>query len=461
MFAIIATVTISLMILATALYVAAEFATVAARRTRISQLAAEGNRTAQTLLPFLEDSKALDRYVAACQVGITISSLILGAYAQSAFAERLVEPLSLLLARVGQAATPDTAVAAAQTISVILVLAAVTTLQVVLGELLPKSVAIQFPERVALAVMWPMLISLKLFMPLIWIFNGSATLLLRLLGQTAEGTSGRAHSPEEIELLVTESHEGGLLDDNERRMLRNAFRLRDLTARQVMIHRTKILAAPLNVSVDELLQLTIQAGISRIPLYRETIDDIVGFVHVKDVFRLHVQGRQDVQSVMRHVHFVPETLPVEDVWRQLSIGGQYLAIAFDEFGGTAGLITFEDLVEEIFGELQDEFDDEMATVARDKEGRVYLRGDLLVTDVNEYLELDLPVEAADTLGGLIFSELGHLPQEGEEVQFGTTVIRVEKTEDFSVREVSLLLPPGEEGDDAELPFIEWEIGEHD
>jgi CBS domain containing-hemolysin-like protein len=174
-----------------------------------------------------------------------------------------------------------------------------------------------------------------------------------------------------------------------------------------------------------------------------------------------VQGRQDVQSVMRHVLFVPETLPVEDVWRQLSIGGQYLAIAFDEFGGTAGLITFEDLVEEIFGELQDEFDDEMATIARDKEGRVYLRGDLLVSDVNEYLELDLPVEAADTLGGLVFSELGHLPQKGEEVEFGTTIMRVEKTEDFSVLEVSLLLPPSEEGDNAELPFIEWEVGEHD
>lgn len=466
MFVLVATATISFMIFATALYVAAEFATVSARRTRVSQLAAQGDRSAQALLPFLEDSKALDRYVAACQVGITISSLVLGAYAQSAIAERLVAPLSDLLAQTGQAASPEVAVVAAHTIAVISVLIVITALQVIVGELLPKSIAIQFPERVAMAVTWPMMLSLKLFMPLIWLFNGNATLILRLLGYKVNENPVRAHSPEEIELLVTESHEGGLLDDNERRMLRNAFRLRDLSARQVMVHRTKMLAAPLDVGARELLQMTIEAGFSRIPLYRETVDDIVGFVHVKDVFRLHVQGREDagdvgVQSVMRKVLFVPETLPVVDVWRQLSTGGQYLAVAFDEFGGTAGLITFEDLVEEIFGELQDEFDDEMATVARDKEGRVYLRGDLLVSDVNEYLELHLPVEAADTLGGLLFSELGHLPEAGEEVEFGNTVIRVEITEDFSIREVSLLLPPGDEGDDAQLPFSEWEVGEHD
>jgi CBS domain containing-hemolysin-like protein len=458
MFLLIAFVTISLMILANALYVAAEFATVSSRRTRITQLATQGDRFAQALLPILEDHKSLDRYVAACQIGITISSLILGAYAQNAIAVRLVEPVGDLLARIGWAASAEAAAVAAGTASVVGVLIAITTLQVVLGELFPKSIAIQYPERIATLLIWPMKISLALFTPLIWIFNGSATLLLRLLGYNGVDKAGRAHSPEEIELLVTESHEGGLLEDSERRMLRNAFRLRELSARQVMVHRTKMLAAPLDITVEELLQQAIEAGFSRIPLYRDSIDDIVGFVHVKDVFRLHVERREQVQSVMRDVLFVPETLPVVDVWQQLNSGGQYLAIAFDEFGGTAGMITLEDLIEEIFGELQDEFDDEMAVVARDKEGRVYLRGDLLVSDVNEYLDLDLPVEAADTLGGLVFSQLGRLPGVGDEVKFGETVIRVEITEDFSIREVSLLLPPGS---DAQLPFTEWEVADHD
>lgn len=447
-------VTIGLMLLLTALYVGAEFATVAARRTRVSQMAAQGDSLAKMLLPYLEDSRKLDRYVAACQVGITISSLVLGAYAQGAIAERLVEPLSGALAGV---VSPAAAARLSQSIAVIGVLVLITALQVIIGELFPKSLAIQYPEGMARAVVWPMRISLVLFALPIWLFNGSAILLLRLLGRENRGEGGRAHSAEEIELLVTESHEGGLLDDNERRLLRNALRLRDLTARQVMVHRTRIVAASLRTSAVDLMRLAISEGFSRIPLYRESIDDIVGFVHVKDVFRLYHQGISDVGDVVREVVYVPETLAVSDVWDQLDLQNRYLAIVFDEFGGTAGLLTLEDLIEEIFGELQDEFDDEAAVIARDKEGRIYLRGDLLVSDVNEYLELELPEETADTLSGLVFSRLGRPPVRGDEARFGNVVIRVETMEDLGVGEVSLLLPPGE----TDSPFSEWDIAEHD
>ena len=447
-------VTISLMILLTALYVGAEFATVAARRTRIGQMAAQGDPLARMLLPYLEDSRKLDRYVAACQVGITISSLVLGAYAQGAIATRLVEPLSNLL---GAVVSPTTAVRLGTSISVIGVLIFITALQVILGELLPKSLALQNPEGLARAVVWPMRLSLLLFALPIWLFNGSANLLLRLAGRDTHAAAGRAHSAEEIELLVTESHEGGLLDDNERRLLRNALRLRELTARQVMVHRTRITAAPVHTTALELMQLAVEAGYSRIPLYRQSIDDIVGFVHVKDVFRLYHQGASDVAGVVREVVYVPETLSASDVWDRLEERGSYLAIVFDEFGGTAGLLTLEDLIEEIFGELQDEFDDEAAIIARDKEGRIYLRADLLVTDVNEYLELELPEDAADTLSGLVFSSLGRPPVVGDEARFENVVIRVEMMEDLGVGEVSLTLPPRE----ADSPFTEWDIAEHD
>jgi CBS domain containing-hemolysin-like protein len=150
-------------------------------------------------------------------------------------------------------------------------------------------------------------------------------------------------------------------------------------------------------------------------------------------------------------------MPVLDVWERLSVGGNYLAIVFDEYGGTAGMITFEDLIEEIFGELQDEFDDEMALIARDREGRVYLRGDLLIADVNEYLELNLPNEVADTLSGLLFSQLGRSPNVADEVMFGETQIRVEAMEDLGVSEVSLQLPPT----DDVTPFSEWEVADHE
>jgi len=203
--------------------------------------------------------------------------------------------------------------------------------------------------------------------------------------------------------------------------------------------------------------MAIEAGFSRIPLFRESIDDIVGFVHVKDLFRIHNEGSSDAALVVRDVVYVPETLSINDVWDQLDLRNRYLAIVFDEFGGTAGLLTLEDLIEEIFGELQDEFDDEAAIIARDKEGRIYLRGDLLIADVNEYLELDLPEETADTLSGLIFSLLGRPPVAGDEARVGEVLIRVETMEDLGVGELSLQLPPREGG----THFSEWDVADHE
>jgi CBS domain containing-hemolysin-like protein len=451
------------MISVNGLYVAAEFATVSARRTRISQMAAQGNRMAQRLLPILESSKSLDDYVAACQVGITLSSLVVGAYGQNVIASLLISPVSSLiqfadplLTSMNIEAGSTLTETAAASISATIVLVTLTILQVIMGELFPKSVAIQYPERVALGVVVPMKWSLTILRPFIWLFNGSSTLILRLMGRSFKEDGAQFHSPAEIELLVTESHEGGLLDDSERQMLRNAFRFRELTARQVMLHRTKLVAAPVGSSIPELLDLAIESGYSRIPMYAESIDEITCFVHVKDLFRLHLEGDDEIEPILREIVYVPETLPVVDVWERLSSRRKYLAIVFDEYGGTAGLITFEDLIEEIFGELQDEFDDETALVAQDKEGRVYLRGDLLVSDVNEYLNLSLP-DTADTLSGLIFSKLGRAPAVGDQLSFEDTVIRVEEMADLGVSEISLVLPQT----DSKAPFGEWEVAEHE
>ncbi len=454
---------ISVMIFFNALYVAAEFATVSSRRSRINQLAGQGNNLALRLAPIINDSHKLDNYVATCQIGITISSLVLGTYGTRVMAPLLEEPINRLLDTLlpffsslglsGNAVSTGLAV----TIAALLVLALNTTLQVIMGELFPKSVAIQFPERLAMAVVVPMQISQILFTPLIWFFNGSGRFALHLLGRDMVGEGAHFHSPEEIELLMTESHQNEMLTDEERRMLRNAFRLRELTARQVMLHRTKLVAAPETSTVLEILDLSLEHGFSRIPIYGESVDDVKGFVHVKDVFRLHVQGETAIKSVVRKPLYVPETMPVVDVWEKLNKGEQYMAIVFDEYGGTAGLLTFEDLIEEVFGELQDEFDDEMALISRDKDGRVYLRGDLLVVDVNEYLELQLP-EDHDTLSGLVLSELGRRAKIGDKVSVGKTILRVEALADPGVSEVSITLPPMEVSEDS---FIEWEVIDHD
>ncbi|GBL37655.1 UPF0053 protein YhdP [Anaerolineaceae bacterium] len=266
----------------TALYVGAEFAVVKSRRTRISQLAASGNRFARQLLPILEDSRKLDQFVAACQVGISLTGLLLGAYGEAVLAPRLAPLLG---------GTQSHSLAAT------IVLLLLTILLVLLGELIPKSLALQYPHRTALASMLPMRASQIIFAPLIWLLNGSALVLLRLLGRSAAPVRGSLHSAEEIEQLVEDSHAGGVLDADERQMLRNTLRLRDRVARQVMTPRTRLYAAPADSSVHALLQGACEAGHSRIPLYRNTIDQIIGFVHIKDVLRLQVQGRENLAEI--------------------------------------------------------------------------------------------------------------------------------------------------------------------
>lgn len=452
----------AILIFFNALYVAGEFSTVSSRKTRISQMAARGNSLATQLLPVIENSQSLDRYVAACQLGITLSSLTLGAFGERFIAHRLVAPLSdamaavePLLSSLGISVTTAGGVAA-ESVAIMFVLLFLTTLQVIFGELLPKSVAIQFPERLALGVIFPIKWSIFIFQPLIWLFNGSGRLILNLFDLDNGDVRVQAHSAAEIEILVTESHEGGLLDDEERQMLRNAFRLRDLTARQVMVHRTRIVAASTDSSVLDLLNVAVDSGHTRIPLYQEDIDDIMGFVHIKDLFHLYVAQNNNLVEILRDVVHVPETMAALNVWETLQNKRQYMAVVFDEYGGTAGLITLEDLIEEVFGEVQDEFDDEMAIMTFDQAGRrVHLRGDLLVADVNEYLDLNLPDEEASTISGLIFHALGRPPEEGEEVTFEDTTVRIEQMVDLGVSEVSLKI-----GANEPVPHVEeWGIVE--
>ncbi len=412
---------VSLMIFLNALYVGAEFATVGSRRTRIQQMAANGNKSAQKLLPYLTDHKKLDDYVATCQVGITISSLAL-----AIVGEKLVAPL--LPFNTGDDVSP---------ISTIIVLALFTVLQVIMGELFPKSIAVQFPEKLALAVLTPIRWSQFVLRPIIWVCNGTAKLLLRLMGREYKDGHGHIFAPEEIEILVSESHEGGLLEDDERQYLRNAFRLRDLNAKQVMVHRTKLVAADIDTSASALLALALKVGYTRIPVYRENIDNIVGFIHIKDAFRLQVAGDEDIKPVVRKLLEVPETLPALELWERLNRERHYIAIVFDEHGSTTGMISLEDLIEEIFGELQDEFDHENALMRRNADGRLHLRGDLLVSDVNEYLELALPEDDADTIGGLVFMSLGRRPEVGDETVINNMKLRVERMDDVRVAEVSL------------------------
>jgi putative hemolysin len=441
MILIVTFVVVALLILINALYVAGEFSSVSARRSRIIQLAAGGKRLAKALLPILQESDRLDHYIAASQVGITLSSIVLGIYGERQIAP-LLEPW---IARLpfGLDASAGGRVAAAS-IASILVLMVLTTLQVILGELVPKSLAIQYPERVAMATVLPVRWSADfLLRPLIAILNGSGILILRLLGVDGPREHAHVHSPEEIVILLRDSHRGGLIDADERQFLQRVLRTSEIHVGEVAIPRPRLVAAQADQPVAEVLKLTAESAFTRIPVYEQHIDDMIGFVHLRDLFTLYRQDPEaGVGSIVREAPFVPETLTIGEVWERLDEAGSYLAIVFDEYGGTSGLVTREDLLEEIFGEIQDEFDIERALITPDGEGRFVVRGDILITNLNDILEIDLPCDRASTVGGLIMEELGRVPAPADRVEVHGISLRVEAVTQNSVTAVRVTLPSG-------------------
>ncbi len=421
---------VALMISINALFVAGEFSSVSARKTRIAQLAEEGNALARTLLPILQDPKKLDNYIAASQVGITLSSIVLGIYGERQIAP-LLEPwisrLPLGLASGAIAAT--------------LVLTFLTILQVVLGELVPKSVGIQYPERLALVTVLPVKWSADyLLKPLIVILNGSGALILRLLGIATHHEHAHIHSPEEIVILVRESHRGGLLDADERQFLQNVFRSSRTQAGDIAIPRNRMVAASIDRPVGQVLEMAAESAFTRIPIYEDHIDQIVGFVHLRDLFALR-RSKPDasLRSILRPVPYVPESLSLPALWDRLDQAQSYLAIVLDEYGGTSGLVTREDLIEELFGELQDEFDNERALITPAGEGRVVVRGDMLITNLNDMLEIALPSDTASTVGGLIMERLGQVPLVGDTVVIEGTTLQVEAVAHNSATSVRITL----------------------
>jgi CBS domain containing-hemolysin-like protein len=427
---------VALMVGFNALYVAGEFAAVSARKTRIAQAANTGNRLAKRLLPVLEDPQRLDNYIAASQVGITLSSIVLGIYGQRQVAP-LIEPLLLRLPFLDEQA-------AAAGVAAIIILILFTTLQVVLGELVPKSLAIQYPERVAMSTVIPMRLSADwILRPLIVVLNGSGALLLRLLGLGHGGGHQHVHSPEEIQLLIQQSHRGGLLDTRGQELLNNAFRISNLDVADVAVPRTQIAAIYVETAVGDALRFTVDSGHTRIPVYEEDIDHIVGFVHVKDLFQFYKATAEQggIRQIVRKVTFVPQTTLLKEVWNRLKEEQNYLAIVLDEFGGTMGMVTWEDLLEALFGELQDEFDEaEEPHIVRAGKQEYVIRGETPISYLNSRFELALPTEHVHSAGGLVISLLNRLPEPGDVVEIDGVQMRVETVDDRAVETIMLRLP---------------------
>ena len=410
-----AVLVVAVLILVNAVYVAAEFAAVSARRSRIKQLAEEGNPLASWLVPILEKPESLDRYIAACQIGITVSGLVLGAYAQATIAGAL---------------TPWVAAAGlqestAQSVSIGIVLLLLTVAQVIFAELVPRSLALQYPTQAALYAVVPMAPSLWVYRPLITSLNGTSLVLRRLIGAPPK-THRHIHSPEEIELLIAESRDGGLLEPDEHRRLRRALRLNMRQAKQLMVPRPEISAIDIATPLDEVIRLVAQSPYSRLPVYRESIDNIVGMLHTKDLVRWLVSGgaSDTLESVIRPITSVHESVTVDRVLRHLRERRTHQALVVDEFGGTSGLITLEDVLSELLGDVGDEFKAGEPVAETLPDGRVRLPGQMPVEDAAMFLGTEWETGAA-TVNGFITQALGHLPTAGERVVIGEFEFEVE------------------------------------
>jgi putative hemolysin len=411
------------LILVNAIYVGAEFAAVGVRRSRLRQVAASGNRFAAWLLPVIESPAALDRYIAACQIGITFSSLVLGAYAQATMAASL-SPVLADLGRFGEAA--------AQSISAGVILLVLTVVQVIVGELIPKSLALQYPTQAALVTTVPMRPSIWLLAPFVRILNGSGLLILRLIGAPQQAHR-HVHSPEEIALLFAESRDGGLLEPDEHRRLQRALRLNLQQARQLMVPRRRISALDIETPVAEVITTVAANPFSRLPVYRGSIDDVLGLVHTKDLVEALVEGTtRTLADSIRPMATVPESATIDQVLAQLRQHGSHQALVVDEFGGTAGLLTLEDVLAELLGDVGDEFkpSDDPAPQLLD-DGRYRLPGGMAVDDAATLLQTEWDTDAT-TVGGLISAALGQVPVPGDEVAIGDVEFSVERVSNRAV-----------------------------
>lgn len=413
-------------------FVAAEFALVTVRRTQVETML-EARRLGAASVARAQQH--LDTFIAACQLGITMASLALGWIGEPALAD-LVDPAT-------EAIFGSFASAASHTIAVAISFTVITMLHVVAGELAPKGAALANPERAALVVAGPTNLFSIVFKPAIWLLNTAGWAALRPFGIRQVREHAPVGSIEELKLVVMASREAGLLEESEQRMVNRVFALSTLSARHVMVPRTEIGALPVDAGLDDVIRMLQEYGHTRIPVFEETIDNVIGILNTKELIRTLGRGDRRFGGLRRLIRpplNVPETMKVDDLLVEMRRRRIQMAIVIDEFGGTAGLVTLEDILERIIGEVQSELErPEAPQVAPQPDGSVLLDGLMLVGDVNEQFDLQLEEEDYDTVGGYTFGQIGHRPEIGDEVELPDgRRLRVEALDGLRVARVRLL-----------------------
>lgn len=419
--------TLALIVFLNAYFVATEYGLVASRRSRIEQLAAEGNARARWVKGALNN---LNPYISATQIGITIAGLALG-YLGEPVVARLIEPAFAWL-------PADLPVISASVIAVILSFLIVTYVTVLMSELLPKRIAIQNPERVALLVIGPIRVFLVVFRPLIAVLNNSAGFLLRRLGLADTGEHG-TYTEEELRILVRESEQAGTLETRERELIDRVFSFADKEAQQVMVPRTQVVGIEMHTRTADVAPQVATSTYTRFPVYEENLDTIHGMVHVKDIVAAVGSGRDDgqIREIMRPVLVVPESVHIDDLMLEMRRKHTHMAILVDDYGGTAGLVTMEDLIEELVGDIEDEFDAAAPQLKRNSDGSITVDGRTPIADVRGMVSLGDVDDGYETIAGYVLDRMGRIPKAGDSVDTEHLHIRVDRMDRLRIAQVTI------------------------
>ncbi len=430
---VIPIIIIFVLIILNGLFVGAEFSIVGAPHTRLAQLAGEGITAAKRVLSILRNPDRQNRYIATAQVGITIASLGLGMYGEHTIADWLAAPLE----RLGIFSN-----ALAHTIAFVLSIGLLTYIHVVIGEMIPKSIALQSAETTVIKLVTPMTIAERLFFPAVWALNTIGNQIMKIIGIPPADASARLLSPEELEFVVEESFEGGLIDANEQLFIENIFDMSDRAVGQVMTPRNRITAIPVTMGENAVLKRACQARFTRLPVFNENLDNIIGIIHLKDLARQQIDSEKEfvLHDLLRPAIYVPESLSLEDMLVRFRKEGFQMAVVVDEFGGTAGIVTIEDIVEEVVGEILDEFDQEITPIQQIDSYHLRVRGDLLIDELNQHFDIRISHPDADTVGGLLMAHLGRIVHPGDIVEMNGIKFEAETVKGLVIQTVLVTLP---------------------
>jgi CBS domain containing-hemolysin-like protein len=428
---------VGVLILLNGLFVAAEYAFVTVRRTRMHELAHAGDRRARAVLAITSQPP---RFIAAMQLGVTLTSLGIGAAGEPAL-EKLFDPVM------------------ATVIAVVLGFMLITYLHVVLGELVPKGISLGSSERSALYLAAPVRAFFIVFKPLIWVLQRSTEIVLHRLGLEPPGANIEVYSEPELKMLVSSATQYGELEADEQEMLYKVFDFADKEAADVMVARPQVAAIAIDLPPEEALAVTLESPYTRYPVYRGSLDEIVGILHIRDLFTtLHDRGLAGVkiQELVRPAYMVPETKDLAALLTEFRRVNQHIAIVVNEYGGMEGIVTLEDLLEEIVGEIEDEFDLPDESIEQVDEDTMRIDGTFPIDDFNEQFEVELPDDDYHTIAGFVFGRLGRMPEPGDEVAHEGVEFRVEEVEasridrltvTFAGRRERRLENDGDEGED--------------